>query len=364
MGQPRVDAGRGGATPAPVASVIVVATDELRHLRDCLPSLAALDGPATEVIVVDNASGDGTGAWVAASYPAMRVVRSDERLGYAPANNLGFRHARGAYLIVLNPDTRVDRRFVHALVATSRERHDRALVTSRICLYDEPALLNTCGNVVHVALLAACRGLGEPVGRYPTSDEVASISGCAFLIPRPVLAAIGPFATAIYPYLEDTELSLRAWLAGYACVTAPGSLVYHKYAIRLTPRKFYFIERNRWLVMLRCYRLGTLALLAPVLAAVELLAWGWAARQGRAYLAAKARAAAALVRHVPGIRRGRRELAALRRRDDRELLVRLQGSLPVGQLAATEGAAAGGLVRVVDAVLGAYLRVVRPLVRW
>lgn len=348
--------------PAPVASVIVVATDERHHLVDCLPSLAALDGPATEIIVVDNQSTDGTGEWVGAAHPWVRVVRTQERLGYAPANNLGFRHARGNYLVVLNPDTRVDRHFVRALVATSQERQDRALVTSRICMFDRPDTINTCGNDVQFAMLAACHGLGEPASRFTASEEVASISGCAFLVPRSVLDRIGPFATAIYPYLEDTELSVRAWLAGYACVTAPGSVVYHKYAIRLNERKFFHIERNRWLVMLRGYRGGTLALLAPGLAAIEVLAWAYALSRGLPFVRAKARATVAVLAHLPETGRGRREVQALRRVGDQTLLGRFQAPLPVGQLAG--GSGSRRIIGAVNAVLGGYFGFVRRLVRW
>jgi GT2 family glycosyltransferase len=354
------------ATPldaVPVASVIVVATNELHHLRDCLPSLAALDGPPTEVIVVDNASTDGTGAALAAAYSWVRTVRSERQLGYAPANNLGFRHARGDYLVVLNPDTRVDPGFVRGLIETSRARGDRALVTSRICMFDCPTTINTVGNIVHFSLIAACRGLGDPCERRATTDEVPSISGCAFLIPRRVLDDLGPFDEAIYPYLEDTELSLRAWLGGYSCVTAPASLVFHKYSIRLQTRKFFYIERNRWLVMLRTFRIPTLVLLLPPLLLIEAMSWAYAARLGRAHLGAKARSYASILRLLPIVRRGRQQSRALRRVGDRLLLAKLAAELPIGQLVHDVGASRG-VLSAINGVLVAYYAVVRRIVWW
>ena len=302
-------------------------------------------------------------AAVGEAYPWARVVRTERRLGYAEANNLGFRHACGRYLVVLNPDTRVDRDFVRALVERSRTAGDRALVTSRVCLFDDPATINTCGNLVHFGLLGACRGLGEPAARYARADEVISISGCAFLIPRSVLEDIGPFDTAIYPYLEDTELSLRAWLSGYACLTAPDSLVYHKYQLRLSPRKFHFIERNRLLVMLRIYRFPTLLLLLPALAVIELLAWGYAVRQGRGYLLAKARSYVAVGRLFPTVLRGRRRLRRLRRVGDRAILARMEARLPINQLV-EQVTPARGAIKIVNAGLVGYFWLVRRIVRW
>jgi len=292
----------------------------------------------------------------------VRIVRAEARLGYAPANNLGFREATGRFLIVLNPDTRVAPGFVAGLVAASAAAGDQALVTSRICLFDRPDEINTCGNTVNFGLIAACRGLGEPADRWGTADEVASISGCAFLVPRPLLEQLGPFEEAIYPYLEDTEISLRAWVGGFRCVTAPESVVYHKYAIRLKPEKFFFIERNRWLVMLQTYRWRTLAVLLPGLLLTEGLVWAGAATMGTDHLRAKARSYAAIARMLPVARQGRRRTQRLRRRDDRSLLARLDGPVPVAQLATAPVAKIG--LTVANAVLAGYFGGVRRLVRW
>jgi GT2 family glycosyltransferase len=351
------------STTSQLVSVIVVATDEMHHLRDCLPSLAQLTGPPTEVIVIDNASTDGTGAAIAADFSWVRVVRTNQRLGYAPANNLGFRHARGSYMVVLNPDTRVDPHFVRALVETSKRHNDRALVTSRICMFDDPGVINACGNNVQFALLAACRGIGESVANYAAETVVASISGCAFLIPRTVLDLIAPFEESIFPYLEDTELSLRAWIAGLSCVMAPDSLVYHKYSLRLTPRKYFYIERNRWLVMLRTYRTRTLLVLFPALVLIELSAWGYSASLGRRYLRAKARSYVDIGRMMPSAWAGRREMDSLRRVGDRALLERFEAALPVGQLI-EDVIAPRGLISLVNAGLSVYFRLVRRVVRW
>ncbi len=348
---------------SPLVSVIVVATDEAHHLHDCLPSLAALAGPTTDVMVIDNASTDGTREFLAAAFPWVNVVRTGQRLGYAAANNLGFRHARGSYLVVLNPDTRVHPDFVSALVETSRRYHDRVLVTSRICLFDDPATINACGNLVQFGMLASCRGLGDPVHAHASETYVPAISGCAFLIHRSVLDALGGFDERIYPYLEDTELSLRAWGAGFSCVLAPESRVFHKYQFRITPKKLFSIERNRWLVMYRCYRLRTILCLLPALILIEFLAWGYAASLGRRYAAAKARSYVALGLMSKGIWMNRRESRQRRRIADRLLLEHMSAEAPVAQLVAARSLQAG-VLRVANAGLKRYFTLVQGIVRW
>ena len=135
---------------------------------------------------------------------------------------------------------------------------------------------------------------------------------------------------------------MRALLAGYRCVTVPKSVVYHKYQLKMGPAKFYYIERNRWVVMLRNYRLGTVLLLLPGLLAIEALVWIGAAKLGRRHLLAKTRSYGGVARMIPAIRRGRREARELRRISDREVLDRLQGPLPIGLLVPRQRTANGG----------------------
>jgi GT2 family glycosyltransferase len=352
-----------GSTEPPVASVIVVATNELGHLRDCLPSLLDLEGPAAEVMVVDNASDDGTGDELACRYPWVTVVRSDRRLGYAEANNLGFANARGDYLVVLNPDTRVDPGFLSGLIDVSKSFDDNAMVTSTVCMYDRPGMLNTVGNRVHFSIIAACRLLESPreVSRRP--DLVPSISGCAFLVHRRMLEHMGPFDPTIFPYLEDTELSIRAWLCGFSCVSAPDSVVYHKYNIRMKPNKFFSIERNRLMVFVRTFRWRTIALLAPALLVIELMSWAYAARAGKSHLVAKARSYLSLARHLPGLMRGRKHVQSLRQASDRSILARLDATLPIDQLVGSSGALARAIA-LVDSLLAAYFSFVRRSIWW
>jgi GT2 family glycosyltransferase len=352
------------STTSPSVSVIIVGYQSRADLPECLATVADqdYDGPV-EIIFVDNDSTDGSADYVRQAFPAVTVIESGGNLGYAGGTNLGFERARGHYLISVNPDTAVERAFVRALVETAQRHNDRALVTSLILYYDDRETVNICGNIVNFGLVATCRGLGEPRTRHDAEVEVPTISGCAFLIPRSALERIGPFEARLHLYLEDTDLALRAVLAGYRCLTAPGSIIYHKYQLKMSPGKFFYIERNRWVVMLRTYRLPTLLLLLPGLLAIEALTWVGALTLGRAHLAAKARSYAGLVAMVGPIVDGRRRLARFRQLPDRAVLDRLQGPLPIDQLM-PEHAVMRALHRLVDLGMTGYFALVRRLIRW
>jgi len=218
----------------PKATVIIVNTNELHHLRRCLPSVLNQRYREYEVLVVDNASTDGSVEYVEREFPQVKVIRNSANLGYVGANNVGFEHATGEYLVVLNPDTEVEVDWLRELVLTLKNNPSAGLATSKILIMDDPQRINTCGNEITFAGITVCRGLGRPADTYDRLEAVSAVSGAAFAIKRSVLEHIGHFDESFFIYYEDTDLSLRAALAGYDCIYVPTSVVYHKYAFRFS----------------------------------------------------------------------------------------------------------------------------------
>jgi GT2 family glycosyltransferase len=286
---------------------------------------------SVEVIVVDNGSTDGTREYVESAHPWVRIHAIEKNDGYAAANNAGFQVAKGEYLVVLNPDTEVEPDFVSELVDAVNQ-DGVGLATSRICLFEARDLINACGNDIHLTGLGTCHGLGLPAHDFDSPASVASVSGCAFMIRREVLDRIGGFDDDYFTYIEDTDLSLRANLAGYRIAFAPKSIAYHKYVLRMTPQKFYFIERNRRLTLLKNFRLGTLFALLPPLLLTGLLMWTYALIHGPAYLRAKFQAHAWIYRNWDLVVEKRRHMQALRQVGDRDVVRLLSSTLPADQV--------------------------------
>ena len=105
----------------PLVSIVIVNTNELHHLRRCLPAIFRQEYANFEVLLVDNVSTDGSREWVADEFSLVRTICNQRNLGYAGANNVGFRHARGELIAVLNPDTEVDPRWLREIVAVLDE---------------------------------------------------------------------------------------------------------------------------------------------------------------------------------------------------------------------------------------------------
>jgi GT2 family glycosyltransferase len=314
----------------PHVSIITVNTNEKHRLEVYLPSVWAAAGNF-EVIISDNGSSDGSIELIEAHYPQTRIVENGKNLGFAAANNRAAASARADFLVFLNPDTTVDANWLSELLEPF---HDPSvgLTTPKILLMSNPALLNTCGNDVHIGGLTLCRGMSQPRDCFPHNEDVAAISGAAFAIRREIFEALGGFNEGFFIYMEETALALEAQLRGWRCVYAARSLVCHDYALRFGPRKTLFQERNRYMMLLQLFRWPTLAVLLPTLLATECITWGFVVLQDRRNWPNKFKAYREVFSRRNEILAKRRLNQSQRTVPDRTILKRMGYALDFGQV--------------------------------
>jgi N-acetylglucosaminyl-diphospho-decaprenol L-rhamnosyltransferase len=189
----------------PLVSLIVVTYNSAPLLPDFFAALATTKYAPYEVLVVDNASQDGTPQVLTADYPAIRLIANRENLGFGRACNQGARAARGELLVFLNPDVFVTPDWLAILVRRVAEYPDAAIICPTTLYPDQPA---------PIAIVAV--------------EEAAAVPGCAMLMPRAAWQELGGFDERIFLYWEDTELCWRAWLLGRRVLADLEALVYHK----------------------------------------------------------------------------------------------------------------------------------------
>lgn len=315
----------------PKVSIIIVNTNELHHLKICLPSIFEQNYPDYEVLIIDNVSTDGSLDFIAQEFPQVRIFKNNKNIGYAGANNVGFNHAVGEYIAVLNPDTRVDKNWLNEIIPVFDEKPSVGLITPKILLMDQPEMINTCGNTITYTSLTYCRGLNKPLDDFKKAGIVSAISGAAFVIRRSVLDEIGGFDDSYFIYYEDTDLSLRAMLAGYDCYFVPSSIVFHKYNFRYNPKKAYLQEKNRYYTLLKIFRWRTLTLLAPSLLFAEITSWIYSFIQGPEHVLSKIKANIWMIRNLRKILTARKDTQKLRKVNDQIILSRLDYRLNFNQ---------------------------------
>ncbi len=315
----------------PLASIITVNTNELHRLKKYLPSLLASRGNF-EIIISDNGSSDGSREYIAGQYPAVSVVPNGGNIGFCAANNRAAKTAHGEFLVFLNPDTEVDPNWLIRLLEPFDDP-SVGLTTAKILLMSFPDRINTCGNDVHITGLTLCRGAGRSKDAFSEPEEVAAVSGAAFAIRSSLFRMLGGFDEDFFIYMDETDLSCRARLAGWRCFTAPGSLVWHDYALRFGPDKIFLEERNRYQMILKNFHWPTMAVLLPGFLLAEVIAWAFVICYDRTRWRNKWRAYREIILRWKEIMCKRRESQARRMQHDRDLLRRITWKLDFDQVA-------------------------------
>jgi GT2 family glycosyltransferase len=256
-------------------------------------TLAALVGQmrgADELLVVDNASADGTVDAVRELAPEAVVMETGANLGFAAACNRGAEGATGELLCFLNPDAVVQPGWREAIEAPLRDGRGWAawqgLVTA-----EDGQIVNTGGGIVHFTGIAWAGGAGEPVAAGSgQASEPAFVSGACLALPRATFGEAGGFPDEFFLYHEDVDLSRRLRLRGGVLGVAQDARVDHDYEFEKGAAKWRYLERNRWATIIRTYPLALLLLLTPALWATELalvpvsIAGGWFGQKFRAWL--------------------------------------------------------------------------------
>jgi asparagine synthase (glutamine-hydrolysing) len=232
----------GVSSPAPDLSVVVVNWNTRAILHECLASIARhLSNVSHEVIVVDNASSDGSADMVGGEFPAVRLLRNAENVGFARANNQAMRVARGAWFLLLNSDTVLTDASVAALFETVRGQPGVGLAHCRLGSEDGRLQHSTYRfPSIRLALLEdfgfykflSRRRRGDILlGGYwdqAVEREVDWVAGAFMLLPRAVFDATGGFSEAFFMYGEDMEWCYRIRDAGWRIRYYPQAQLIHR----------------------------------------------------------------------------------------------------------------------------------------
>ncbi|MEW6072773.1 MAG: glycosyltransferase family 2 protein [Planctomycetota bacterium] len=326
------------------------------YLAECLESVLA-QPEVEEVIVVDDASTDGSVALVRARFPRVEVAVLGTNRGPCAARNEGLRRARNRWILFVDNDAVLRPGAVGLLLAVLRARPGCAAAQPRSLLHDDPGRVHYDAGAFHYAGLLSLRNFYVPLaaaageGVVPTDAMIA----IAPLVDREALLAVGGWDEAFFYLAEDFDLSLRLRQAGHEIVAVEEAIVLHKGGTAglsfrggsYPRRRAYLHARNRWLLIGKNYAARTILAALPGILVYEAAWLLFALFQG--HLGADLAGKAAFLRALPSLRRARREVQARRRAPDRALLVG-------GPLTLSPSLLAKPAARRAAAVLDAILR--------
>jgi N-acetylglucosaminyl-diphospho-decaprenol L-rhamnosyltransferase len=219
--------------------VVIVSYRSRELLRRCLESLRAHPpGVPMNIIVIDNASGDGTREMIAGDYPEVDLVSSPDNLGFAAATNLGARRGRAPHLLALNPDTAVTEGALDTVITALEADPKVAVVGPRLLMEDGsldhaakrsfPTPMSALG---HFSGLGRRAGASEKLAAYRApeveSGRVDAVNGAFMLMRRSAFEQMGGFDEGYWMYMEDLDLSYRLAQAGWESRYEPAATVEH-----------------------------------------------------------------------------------------------------------------------------------------
>lgn len=245
---------------SPRVSVVIVSWNARSLVQKCLPSVVETDYPNLEILFADNASTDGSAAWVAREYPSVKIVRHPDNWLFARGNNQALPHATGDYILLLNNDVEVPPNWVHPLVDTMTSNPDVGAVQPKLLQYgdrDRFEYAGASGGFIDRVGYPFARGrifntMEADRGQYDDACDIFWATGAALLLRRSALKTVGLLDENFEMHMEEIDLCWRLQRAGYRVRVQPESTIYHIGGASLpqgSPRKTYYNFRNSLLLL-------------------------------------------------------------------------------------------------------------------
>ncbi len=245
----------------------------------------------SEIILVDNASTDGSGEIAKGKFPEIRWLQSEENLGFAGGCNFGMKAARGKYVVLLNNDAVVTPGWLEAMVEVVEADENVAAVQPKIRSLVNHGYFDyagAAGGMLDVWGFPFARGrmfftAEEDLGQFDEGCEIFWASGTCTLLRKSAVEQVGFLDETFFAHMEEIDLDWRLHLAGYEIKAQPAATVFHNAGSTLkpdSPRKVFLNHRNNLIMLLKNYQIFTLLWIMPVRVVFECMALGFALMKG------------------------------------------------------------------------------------
>jgi GT2 family glycosyltransferase len=213
----------------PQVTIVIVNWNGERFIDRCLSALLAQTVIPNEIILVDNASSDGS-LGIVARFPSVHVLPLHTNLGFARANNIAIQMSaeESEWIALLNPDAFPEARWLEALLSAARENSDFDVFGSKLLNAAHPSVLDGAGDAYHISgLVWRERHGARECARDCVPREIFSPCAAAALYRREALVEVGQFDGDYFCYVEDVDLGFRLRLAGRKAMYVPDAVVHH-----------------------------------------------------------------------------------------------------------------------------------------
>jgi GT2 family glycosyltransferase len=219
----------------PSVSIVILNWNGKHYLQQFLPSVLATSYPDFKIIVADNASTDGSVAYLTQNFPQVEILIFEQNLGFAKGYNEALKKITADYYVLLNSDVEVTPGWLAPMVEVLQQHESFAACQPKILAYKQKQMFEyagACGGWIDGFGYPFSRGrvfdiCEEDKGQYNDVQEVFWTSGAALLIRRNVFHQVGGFDEFFFAHQEEIDLCWRMQRAGYKSFCCPQSVVYH-----------------------------------------------------------------------------------------------------------------------------------------
>jgi len=248
----------------PLVSVVIPHYAGTEILSECLTSLNNCSYANLEIIVVDNASPDGSVYFIKSNFQNVILIQSEYNRGFAGGCNLGAQHAKGKYLLILNNDTIHDPDWIEPLVKMMESNPIISAVQPKILNYynrDYFDYAGACGGFMDKYCFPFARGrifntVEKDYGQYDDPCKIFWASGTAFLTRKATFDTLSGFDETLFAHMEEIDYHWKSQVLGNEVWVEPASTIFHKGAVTLpvsSPQKTYLNYRNSMILLLTNY---------------------------------------------------------------------------------------------------------------
>lgn len=235
----------------PSVSVVVLNYNGKYFLNRCISSVKNQTHPPSEIIVVDNASTDGSDEAIKKSFPEIKLIKNKKNLGFARGNNMGIAAAKGDYVFLLNNDAETDPRCIEEMLKIIEKEEKIVCVAPKMLFFFSRRFIDNVGSLITKHCMGVNKGVGQlDIGQFDASEQTFGASFGATLIKKWAFSNehVGKLDESYFMYYEDIDWCLRANILGYKCYTAPKAVVYHIHSASTKEKSFskkvFYLQRN------------------------------------------------------------------------------------------------------------------------
>lgn len=312
-----------------LVSIIILNYNSGKLLSNCVRSIYESNFKNYEIIVVDNASHDQSETECKEKFPDIKLIKNEKNLGFCEGNNIGIKAAKGNFIIILNPDTEVDNECFSNLLK-AYEEYGVGLYQPKLLALQDKMKINSAGNRIQIFGFGYSRGKGEIDNESYNKVKIISYpSGACLFTTKKTLENIGNFESFLFAFHDDLDLGWRAAKLGIKSFYIPSAIVYHmeSYNWKWSPKKFYYLERNRHYCLLVHYSKDTFYKILPHLILVEFAIFFFYLSKG--LLKEKIKAWVNIIKNRKYISKRYQELEKIRKIPDSEIIKEFEDEIIV-----------------------------------